>query len=279
MPKDTTPAIQNSFVMVSIDDLQRLQASNASGLAMRTYIALRSFMWGGKRTAFPSLRALAERMGYDMSKSYERTIGRTLKWLEDNGFIKRGHKRSKERFTLLRPEHRTGQDSPIALQGQNSPRKQNLEEQKDSPLNLPSQAKGATTKKQKVRSQRRRKRLRKRDRLHIAEVTEQMHQHQQQQQTSMERYKDAIQGAPAVLDGLESEHQCKETRHSRKEPVRAFFVASILHLHQRIDKLPPMPEKILYSSDLLNEYPVHHEILWELRLSVHELWEHIQRNL
>ena len=270
MPKDTNLSIQNSFVMVSIEDLQRLQAVNASGLVMRTWMALRSYCWNGKRTCFPSIASIAERMGYT-GRSAQQSIGKALKFLEDNGFIRRNDKRSTDRFVML-----DGIANQRVDTSPNSERKKTTEvDESTTPLNPPVSG-GKPTKKQRVRSQRRRKRLRKRDRLHIAETTELRQQEQEQLQTSVEGYNDAIQGIPAVLDGLESEHLCNETPNTPKDPVRAFFVASILHLHQRIDKLPPMPEKIVTATDLLVNHPGHHQLLWDLRLDIHKLWFHIR---
>lgn len=276
MPKDTNLSLQNSFVMVSIEDLQRLQAANASGLVMRTWIALRSFMWGNKRTAFPSLKAIAERMGYDTTQNYERTIGRTLKWLEDNGFIKRAHRRSKERFTLLRPDYRTGQDSPIVLQGQNSPEKQTLEAENSlTPFNPPTDAGGTATKKQRVRSQRRRKRLRKRDLRHIAEVAEKHTQEERANLEAIEAYKDAHRSRQKTLERLYNEHQGKDTPKTTTEATSAYFRASILHREGWIDELPERPTHIESLADIWVEDPENHNLLWILDLSLRDLWKHI----
>ena len=276
MPKDTNLSLQNSFVMVSIDDLQRLQAAKASGLVMRTWIALRSFMWGNKRTAFPSLKAIAERMGYDTTQNYERTIGRALKWLEDNGFIKRAHRRSKERFTLLRPAQRTGQNSPVVLQGQNGPEKQTPEEENSlTPCNPPTDAGGTTTKKQRVRSQRRRKRLRKRDLRHIAEVAEKRTQTERAKLEAIEAYKQARRSRSATLERLYSEHQSKDTPKTAKEATAAYFRASILHREGWIDELPEKPAHIERMADLWIEDPENHNLLWVLDFSLRDLWKHI----
>lgn len=275
MPKDTNLSLQNSFVMVSIEDLQRLQASKASGLVMRTWIALRSFMWGNKRTAFPSLKALAERMGYDTTQNYEQTIGKALRWLETNGFIKRAHRRSKERFTLLRPAQRTEPiGSPTLLEPIGS-QKQTPEEEKNSPLILPSQAKGAATKKQRVRSQRRRKRLRKRDLRHIAEVAEKRAQDESAKLEAIEAYKQARRSRSATLERLYSEHQSKDTPKTAKEATAAYFRASILHREGWLDELPEKPAHIERMADLWIEDPENHNLLWILDFSLRDLWKHI----
>ena len=61
MPNDTILSLQNSFVMVSIEDLQRLQAAKASGLVIRTRIALRSFMWAINETEISQFNHHKER--------------------------------------------------------------------------------------------------------------------------------------------------------------------------------------------------------------------------
>ena len=97
MPNTTMPTNQ-AFVMITTKELQLLTELNASGLCMRVLIALRSFAWDG-RSCFPSLAALAERMGYTQ-KSYKQTISKALKWLEDNNLIIRNSRKSKERFVI-----------------------------------------------------------------------------------------------------------------------------------------------------------------------------------
>lgn len=100
MPRTTenTTANQRQFVMITIEELQTLTRLNASARTIETLIALRSFAWNGK-TCFPSLKAIAERMGLT-SKTYEQTVLRALKWLEDHNLIKRNHRTSKERFVI-----------------------------------------------------------------------------------------------------------------------------------------------------------------------------------
>ena len=62
MPKDSNARINEQFVMIPVSELQTLTRLNASGRTIQCLIALRSFAWDG-RTAFPSIKAIAERMG------------------------------------------------------------------------------------------------------------------------------------------------------------------------------------------------------------------------
>lgn len=272
MPNEATLSIENTFVMVSIEDLQRLQEHKASGLVMRTWLALRSFMWGNKRTAFPSLKSIALRMGYDTNLNYEQTIGKALRWLESHKFIARKHKTSKERFTLLRPELATEPNSSPDLSEPNSSEKQNTKTNKFSPLNLPSQAKGA--KRQKVRATRRRKRLRKQDLRHIEQVAKEQRQEQQAKQQAIAEYKQAQEKRSQTLQDLLDEYQSNDKPKTPKQAQRAFTTACILHYFDWIDTLPSRPSNI--SRGTIIEH--HDKTIWCLRLNIFHLWEHIQKH-
>lgn len=84
--------------MITIDELQTFTKLNAPARVIECYIALRSFMWNG-RSAFPSLKKIAERMGLE-NKTFKQTVSTALKWLEDHHLIQRNERTSKERFVL-----------------------------------------------------------------------------------------------------------------------------------------------------------------------------------
>lgn len=110
MPKDSNARINEQFVMIPVSELQTLTRLNASGRTIQCLIALRSFAWDG-RTAFPSIKAIAERMGLT-NKTYKQSVLASLKWLEDHGLIVRNDKRSKERFVITTNEERVGNSLP-----------------------------------------------------------------------------------------------------------------------------------------------------------------------
>ena len=107
MPRDIAYS-HESFVMITINDIQRLQRAKASGLTMRVWFILKQHCFDyqqGNRFCFPSLYRIKEMLGYE-GKNYVQTIGRCLRWLEQNKFIKRQqarkkHEANKERFELL----------------------------------------------------------------------------------------------------------------------------------------------------------------------------------
>lgn len=258
---------------VTIADIQRLQDYKASGLVTRVWLVLKSYAWN-KRTCFPSIKSIAERMGYDLTQNYQRTIGRALKWLDDNGFINRKSRRSKERFTLLkslRPNEKTiGQNNPTTT-GQNSPWKNTQEKNTQTPV-VPRG--DATTKKQKVRAQRRRKRLRKQDLKHIAEVQQRNEEVKAQHNQAIEDYKQAKERTAEVLQGLLEEHECNDAPKTTKSAERAYFVGSILHFYGWIEKLPAKPDTLQRASQMAL---IDADLTWTLRLNTYELWEYVRR--
>ena len=147
-----------------------------------------------------------------------------------------------------------------------------------TPFNPPVPGGEQLSKKQRIRNQRRRKRLRKRDRIHIAEVAENQKKEELQQHEELSAYKQALESAPERLESLYNEHQSNHTLTDLKQPVRAYFVATLLHFYGWIDELPPRPPEVINASSLLIDFPEHHQILWDFRLSAQTLWGHVQRN-
>lgn len=265
-----------SWTDVSIADIQRLHEHKASGLITRVWLVLKTYAWN-KRTCFPSIKSIAERMGYDMIQDYNKTIGRALKWLEDHGFINRKHRKSRERFTLIKPNKwetkETGPDSPMTT-GPNGPHKKTQENNTQNPL-IPLQGENKT-KKQKIRSQRRRKRLRKRDQQHIAEVAKQNEADRIARDEAVASYKQAQEQASQVLQTLLDEYEKQKIPQTQKQATRGFLIASILHYYEWIDGPLTKPDHISLVSHMIEDAE---ELTWSLRLNIFALWEHVRRNL
>lgn len=261
---------------VTIADIQRLQDYKASGLVTRVWMVLKTYAWDKrKQVCFPSIKSIAERMGYDLTQNYKQTIGKALRWLDDNGFINRKSRRSKERFTLLqslRPNEKRSEPSSSPESEPNSSWKNTQEKKTQTPLLSPQGEKA--TKKQKIRSQRRRKRLRKQDLKHIAEVKQRNEEVQAQHNRAIEDYKQAKEGAAEVLKGLLEEHECNDAPKTTKSAERAYFVGSILHFYGWIEKLPAKPETLQRASQMTL---IDTDLTWSLRLNTYELWEHVRR--
>jgi hypothetical protein len=259
---------------VCIADIQRLQDCKASGLVTRVWMVLKTYAWN-KRTCFPSIKSIAERMGYDLTQNYKQTIGRALRWLDTNGFINRKSRTSKERFTLLqslRPNEKKSERECLPESEPESSRKNTQGKNTQTPLLSPQGEKA--TRKQRVRSQRRRKRLRKQDLRHIAEVQQRNEEVKAQHNQAIEEYKQAKERTAEVLQGLLEEHECNDAPNTTKSAERAYFVGSILHFYGWVEKLPARPETLQRASQMAL---IDTELTWSLRLNIFELWEHVRR--
>lgn len=259
-----------SWTDVSIADIQRLHEHKASGLTIRVWLVLKTYAWN-KRTCFPSIKSIAERMGYDLTKNYTQTIGKALRWLDDNGFIKRKSRRSRERFTLTKSN---SEPNDSVRTEPNSSWNKTQENNTQTPL-PPTDAGGATTK-QKIRSRRRRKRLRKADKRHMAKVAQQNETDRISKESAIASYKQAQAQAPQILQTLLDEHQRQETPQTKEQATRAFLVSSILHYYEWIDKPLIKPDHITLVSHMIKDAE---ELTWSLRMNVFDLWEHVRRNL
>ena len=107
MPRDIAYS-HDSFVILTINDIQRLQKHKASGMVMRVYLVLKQHCFDynqGNRFCFPSLARIKTLLGYE-GENYQQTIGRCLRWLEKHEFLRRQqarkkHEANQERFELL----------------------------------------------------------------------------------------------------------------------------------------------------------------------------------
>ena len=97
-----------TFAVVSQRLMVRLGENRAPACAYQVVIPLLGYSFG-KETCFPSHATIQTWCGGKKSIALS-TIRKALKWLEDHGFIKRNHHRSKERYILFidPPENFTG---------------------------------------------------------------------------------------------------------------------------------------------------------------------------
>ena len=259
---------------VSIQDIQRLHDHKASGLVTRVWLCLKTYAFYGKNTCFPSIRSLAERMGYDLKQNYKATIGKALRWLEDKGFISRKSRRSKERFTLLttvKPSSPNAQPAPSEGSPNGDEKNQTINNQ--TKPHTPFK-KGATTKKQKVRSIRRKKRIRKRDLQRMAEVQQWNEDVQAKHKQNIEEYSQALSSTSEVLQGLLKEHECKDIPTTTKGLERSYFVACVLHFYEWIDTIPQRPQTLQRRSQMCL---MDVDLIEQLGLNIFQLWEHQAR--
>ena len=84
------------FAKIEEVEIKELATRKASGLATQLYLVLSSHCWGGNK-CFPSLERIKEMLG---NAYHIGSIHRALKWLEDQGLIKRQEAKSRHRFTL-----------------------------------------------------------------------------------------------------------------------------------------------------------------------------------
>ena len=87
-----------TFAILPTKDIRELGRLKASGCAVLLYTALLSYA-RDKVSCFPSIKTLSDQLGGAYAES---GIYKALKWLEDNKFIKRNEKRSKQRFVMVR---------------------------------------------------------------------------------------------------------------------------------------------------------------------------------
>ena len=87
-----------TFAILPTKDIKELGRLKASGCAVLLYTALLSYA-RDKVSCFPSIKTLSDQLGGAYAES---GIYKALKWLEDNKFIKRNEKRSKQRFVMVR---------------------------------------------------------------------------------------------------------------------------------------------------------------------------------
>ena len=256
---------------VSICEIQRLHDHKASGLVTRVWLCLKTYAFYGKNTCFPSIRSLAERMGYDLTQNYKATIGKALRWLEDKGFISRRSRRSKQRFTLLTPLQPSSPNAqPTPSEGSPNGDKKNQTTNNKTKPHTPFK-KGATINKQKVRSARRKKRLRKRDLQHISDVAKENKAVHLQQKETLEEYKQANSSTSETLQDLLQEHECKDIPTTTKGLERSYFVACVLHFYEWIDTIPLRPQTIQRRSQMCL---IDTAIIQKLGLNIFQLWEH-----
>lgn len=85
------------YAQIEVPEITKLATLKAGGLATLTYMVLAAHDWG-RGSCFPSLKTIADKLG---GAYHTKSIQRALKWLEDNGLIKRQEATSKQRFTMV----------------------------------------------------------------------------------------------------------------------------------------------------------------------------------
>ena len=112
--------------IVTIEEITALSKVKASGLAMSIYMILAAHDWG-KGSSFPSIATISKRLANQYSKS---SIHRCLKWLEDQGFIKRNEAKSKNRFVLLMRKVKAALKAEVSKIRQPSTKNRTIREKK-----------------------------------------------------------------------------------------------------------------------------------------------------
>ena len=100
----------STYAIIATHEIQDLAIKRASAITILVYTTLLTYAQG-KTTCFPKVETIRERLGGIHSRS---SIMRALKWLVDEGFVKRGHRQSKERFQLLKRAARKVAESIVS---------------------------------------------------------------------------------------------------------------------------------------------------------------------
>lgn len=88
----------DTYAIITTREIGQLAALKPAATTVLVYTTLLSYAQG-KTTCFPKVETIRERLQNAYSIS---AIMKALKWLQDHDFIKRGKKRSKDRFQLLK---------------------------------------------------------------------------------------------------------------------------------------------------------------------------------
>lgn len=102
MPRDmatSTEKIIPTFAIISQRLMVRLATKKAPSCAIYVIQALLGYSFG-KDSCFPNHKTIQSWLGGKEAIALS-TIRKALKWLEDHGFIKRNHRRSKDRYVLF----------------------------------------------------------------------------------------------------------------------------------------------------------------------------------
>ena len=88
-----------TYAVINTKEITDLAKLKPSGCVVLVYTALLSYCHGLKTHCFPSIKTISAKLGNSYT---ERAIQKSLKFLEDNGMIKRNHRRSKQRFHMVK---------------------------------------------------------------------------------------------------------------------------------------------------------------------------------
>ena len=87
----------NTYAILRTTDITKLAVKKAPSCAILLYTLLLRYCQD-KVSSYPGVKTLCRGLGGAYS---ERTVYRNLSWLCDNGFVKRKHRQSKERWTIV----------------------------------------------------------------------------------------------------------------------------------------------------------------------------------
>ena len=87
----------NTYAVLRSNDITKLAKTKAPSCAILLYPLLLRYCQD-KVSSYPGVKTLCRGLGDAYN---ERTVYRNLAWLVDNGFVKRKHRRSKERWTIV----------------------------------------------------------------------------------------------------------------------------------------------------------------------------------
>lgn len=93
----TKKDIMNTYAILKTQDITKLAVKKAPACAILLYTLLLRYCQD-KVSSYPSVKTLCRGLGDAYS---ERTVYRNLTWLCENGFVKRKHRQSKERWTIV----------------------------------------------------------------------------------------------------------------------------------------------------------------------------------
>lgn len=280
MPRSTDtyhPHPPTQFTQITIGEMQALHVKKASALQIKVFLVLKTYCWA-KDFCFPSLQSICDRLQYK-AKSAQQRVCEALRWLDEEGFIVRGHHRDKPNRFRMKPISAVEE---VSISANEEQKKTNPNEDPKTPNPLKrgkvkkeQNSSSSTSRKQRIRSSRRRKRLRKRDLQHIAEVAAEANQQQQRHKEQIEAYAEAIESTPDTLQRLFDDYACETKRKPSKAPRSAYMALYVLFHYGWIDTPPTKPPEIERLADILTEE--NQDVLWQLRLDWYALKKTMQK--
>lgn len=274
MPRSTDnyhPHPPTQFTQITIAEMQALHVKKASSLQIKVFLVLKTYCWG-KDFCFPSLQSICERLQYK-AKSAQQRVCEALRWLDQNGFIVRGHHRDKPNRFIMK---RVSAPAEIKTSAKTEQKKTQLQVNSQTPTPLEKgemkeeiEKAQPVSKQQRVRAHRRRKRLRRSDLQLINEVATEARQQQQRHKEQVQAYTEAIERTPDTLERLFDDYACETKHKPARSPRTAYMALYVLFHYGWIDTPPAKPPEIQQLTDILTVE--NQALLWELRLDWYSL--------